>query len=203
MSLSGSNLIFLAGVAKRNGENETTACESERNENQEAEKEKNARQSPREIRQIRIRGNAGCRNRGGMVSASRRRDGDVGLSDCAVGGRAGRRPWNFHVNKISGRGYGASRAREGGDDDDGKRKRKGREEMRRRGVRYTLASPHASAHSRHRATSRFTRCLRRNNTRDTRCVCTQCTYIRVYTDNALSRCNETEVRNVIENETSE
>lgn len=65
MSLSGSNLIFLAGVAKRNGGNETTACESERNENQEAEKEKNARQSPREIRQIRIRGNAGCRNQGG------------------------------------------------------------------------------------------------------------------------------------------
>jgi len=66
---------------------------------------------------------------GGEVSASRRRD--VGLSDRAVGGRAGRRPWNFHVNKISGREYrclSSARGRRRRRTQKGRRGGEGREE---------------------------------------------------------------------------
>lgn len=90
---------------------------------------------------------------GALASASWRRD--VGLSDCTVGGGAGRRPWNFHVNKISVRKSVRclSCARERRWTQKGKGEGRGRKaggRVEERDVRYTFASPHASTHPQRR-----------------------------------------------------
>lgn len=81
-----------------------------------------------------------------LASASWRRD--VGLSDCTVGGGVGRRPWNFHVNKISVRKSVRclSCARERRWTQKGKGEGRGRKEGRRegRGARRSLYARVAS-----------------------------------------------------------
>jgi len=106
------------------------ASENRRSRNQRAEREKNARQSLRtvwrfEVTEKEYREEIQNAVVEALASASWRRD--VGLSDCTIGGGAGRRPWNFHVNKISGRESvrDAPRARES---DAGHKKEKEKEE---------------------------------------------------------------------------
>lgn len=81
-----------------------------------------------------------------LASASWRRD--VGLSDCTVGGGVGRRPWNFHVNKISVRKrvYGASHVRESdaGHKKEREKEEEGRQEGGKRSERRSLYARVAS-----------------------------------------------------------
>lgn len=104
---------------------------------------------------------------GALASASWRRD--VGLSDCTVGGEAGRRPWNFYVNKISGSVY-LSSARRAMPDAKRERKEEGRKEGGREEARRSLFARVASCLDTS-PTSRFTRRLRRNDVCDILCVC--------------------------------
>lgn len=126
IAVSRSNAIFLAQTCARE-RNDAAARrrqpEGSRKKKRRAENEKNLRQNPRQPGGFaeRVERDRGTKKfsavRTGRWSA-RRRDvvvvvgDDGGLSDCTVGGSwPSRRPWNFHVNKISGRAGCLSNAR--------------------------------------------------------------------------------------------